>query len=230
MLRITNKSTAIFRLTPSKKDQSSCQKSSSLEAAWSLFHAWNIYLVDWRMRLQLVSPIPSHLPLALRLLLHNPRYKKKRKEKKYIPISCSVACRTLSAAHALTSSYPRCTSLALDVSSTADLDAAIAAHDLVISLIPYAYHAAVIKSAIKSGKNVVTTSYVSSAMRDLEAEVRDAGIVVMNEVGVDPGVDHLYAIKTIGDVHAKGGKVCNLRPSNFAVTLQLASRCSPLSL
>ncbi|MCJ1358753.1 MAG: hypothetical protein MMC33_008753 [Icmadophila ericetorum] len=97
--------------------------------------------------------------------------------------------------------------ITIDVSSTADLDAAIAAHDLVISLIPYAYHAAVIKSAIKSGKNVVTTSYVSSAMRDLEAEVRDAGIVVMNEVGVDPGVDHLYAIKTIGDVHAKGGKV-----------------------
>jgi saccharopine dehydrogenase-like NADP-dependent oxidoreductase len=44
-------------------------------------------------------------------------------------------------------------------------------------------------------------------MRELEPAVKEAGIVVMNEVGVDPGVDHLYAIKTIDEVHAKGGKV-----------------------
>ncbi|KAK0760466.1 hypothetical protein N5P37_006660, partial [Trichoderma harzianum] len=89
----------------------------------------------------------------------------------------------------------------------ADLDAQIAAHDLVISLLPYEYHPAVIKSAVKGKKNVVTTSYVSPAMRELEAQVREAGIVVMNEVGVDPGVDHLYAVKAIDQVHAKGGKV-----------------------
>ena len=44
-------------------------------------------------------------------------------------------------------------------------------------------------------------------MRELEADIKNAGIVVLNEVGVDPGVDHLYAIKTINDVHSKGGKV-----------------------
>ena len=81
-------------------------------------------------------------------------------------------------------------------------------HQLVISLIPYKYHTAVIKSAIKGKTNVVTTSYVSPAMRELDAAVKKVGIVVLNEVGVDPGVDHLYAIKTIGEIHAKGGKVC----------------------
>jgi len=95
----------------------------------------------------------------------------------------------------------------LDVSNIADLEAQVAAHDLVISLVPYAHHADVIKAAIKSKTNVVTTSYVSPAMRALEDEVKKAGIVVLNEVGVDPGVDHLYAIKTIDEVHAKGGKV-----------------------
>jgi saccharopine dehydrogenase (NADP+, L-glutamate forming) len=78
---------------------------------------------------------------------------------------------------------------------------------VVISLIPYIYHAEVIKSAIKSGTNVVTTSYVSDAIRELDEDAKKAGITVLNEVGVDPGVDHLYAIKKIEEVHAKDGKV-----------------------
>jgi saccharopine dehydrogenase-like NADP-dependent oxidoreductase len=78
---------------------------------------------------------------------------------------------------------------------------------LVISLIPYIHHAAVIKSAIKGKTDVVTTSYVSPAVRELDADAKKAGIVVMNEIGLDPGIDHLYAIKTIDEVHEKGGKV-----------------------
>ena len=89
-----------------------------------------------------------------------------------------------------------------------NLDAEVAAHDLVISLVPYIHHATVIKSAIKGHTNVVTTSYASPDMRALDNAVKEAGIVVLNEVGVDPGVDHLYAIKTISGVHEKGGKVC----------------------
>lgn len=116
----------------------------------------------------------------------------------------------MSTAETLASSLPRTKAILLDVSSTNDLDKAIADHDLVISLIPYVYHAAVIKSAIKSKVNVVTTSYVSPTIRELEKAAKEAGIVVLNEVGVDPGFDHLYAIKTIDQVHAKGGKVCRV--------------------
>jgi saccharopine dehydrogenase-like NADP-dependent oxidoreductase len=65
----------------------------------------------------------------------------------------------------------------------------------------------VIRAAIAGKTHVVTTSYVSPAMRALDAEARAAGIVVMNEIGLDPGIDHLYAVKTIDEVHAKGGKV-----------------------
>lgn len=113
----------------------------------------------------------------------------------------------MSTAQALASSLPRTNAVCLDASSNSDLDKAIAAHDLVISLVPYIYHAAIIKSAIKNNVNVVTTSYVSPAIRELDVAAKEAGIVVLNEVGVDPGVDHLYAIKTIGEVHAQGGKV-----------------------
>lgn len=53
----------------------------------------------------------------------------------------------------------------------------------------------------------MTTSYVSDAIRELDGPAKEAGIVVLNEVGADPGIDHLYAIKKIGEVHSKGGKV-----------------------
>jgi saccharopine dehydrogenase-like NADP-dependent oxidoreductase len=118
-----------------------------------------------------------------------------------------TACRTLASSKALATDLPNATPISLDVTSSSDLDAQIASHDLVISLIPYTFHAAVIKSAIKGKTHVVTTSYVSPTMRELDQQVKEAGIVVLNEIGLDPGIDHLYAIKTIDEVHAKGGKV-----------------------
>lgn len=101
---------------------------------------------------------------------------------------------------------PSDTCISLDVCETAELDKQISTHDLVISLIPYVYHAAVISSAIKGKTQVITTSYVSPAIKELDAAAKEAGITVLNEVGVDPGVDHLYAIKKIHEVHARGGK------------------------
>lgn len=118
-----------------------------------------------------------------------------------------VACRTLTSAEALAADLPSTTAVSLDVNDAAALEAAVAAHDLVISLIPYTYHAAVIQAAIKGKTNVVTTSYISPAMRELDQAVKDAGIIVMNEIGLDPGIDHLYAVKTISEVHEKGGKI-----------------------
>jgi len=127
-----------------------------------------------------------------------------------IGLTIHPACRTLTSAQALAEALPSTTAISLDVNSTAGLEAAVASVDLVISLIPYTYHAAVIKAAIKGKTHVVTTSYVSPAMRELDAEAKKAGIVVMNEIGLDPGIDHLYAIKTIGEVHEKGGKVSRI--------------------
>ncbi|KAG1780942.1 Saccharopine dehydrogenase-domain-containing protein [Suillus placidus] len=121
----------------------------------------------------------------------------------------TIACRTLQSAQALVEGLPNAQGISLDVNNTSDLEAQVAAHDLVISLIPYTYHVTVIKAAIKAIVHIVTTSYVSPAMRELDEEAKRAGIIVMNEIGLDPGIDHLYTIKTIDEpeVHAKGGKV-----------------------
>ncbi|KAF9325445.1 saccharopine dehydrogenase (NADP+, L-glutamate-forming) [Podila minutissima] len=119
----------------------------------------------------------------------------------------TIAARRLHIAQELAGSYANTTAISLDVNDEAALDAVVAEHDVVISLIPYTFHAQVIKSALKSKTNVVTTSYVSPAMMAFDEAAKAAGVVIMNEIGVDPGVDHLYALKTINEVHAEGGKV-----------------------
>ncbi|KAI9440197.1 saccharopine dehydrogenase [Lactarius psammicola] len=119
----------------------------------------------------------------------------------------TIACRTLKSAEALADGLPGTKAESLDVTNAPALEAAVAAVDVVVSLIPYTYHTSVIEAAIKGNTHVVTTSYVSPAIRALEERVKAAGIVVMNEIGLDPGIDHLYAIKTIDEVHAQGGKI-----------------------
>ncbi|KAJ8064305.1 hypothetical protein OCU04_006651 [Sclerotinia nivalis] len=122
-------------------------------------------------------------------------------------IQVSVACRTIESATKLSEGVKNAHPISLDVTDDKALDAEVAKNDLVISLIPYTFHATVIKSAIRNKKNVVTTSYVSPAMMELDEEAKNAGITVMNEIGLDPGIDHLYAVKTIEEVHKAGGKI-----------------------
>ncbi|KAH6976240.1 saccharopine dehydrogenase [Ilyonectria sp. MPI-CAGE-AT-0026] len=126
-------------------------------------------------------------------------------------VHVTVASRTLATAQKLAGSFPNAKGISLDVNNTSALEDAVAQHDVTISLIPYTYHAAVIKAAIKAKKNVVTTSYVSPAMEELDAECKAAGITVMNEIGLDPGIDHLYAVDVIDRVHKEGGSIKSFR-------------------
>lgn len=120
----------------------------------------------------------------------------------------TIAARTLASAQKLSARFPnRTAAVSLQVTDEAALDALVSQHDIVISLIPYTFHALIIKSAIKFKKNFVSTSYISPAMAEFDESAKAAGVTVMNEIGVDPGVDHVYAMKTITEVHAKGGKI-----------------------
>lgn len=120
-------------------------------------------------------------------------------------VSVTVACRTLSKAQELAGLTAG--AISLDVTDENALNEAVSKVDLVISLIPYTYHVLVVKAAIKNKKHVVTTSYINPKLQELEQEILDAGITVMNEIGLDPGIDHLYAVKTIEEVHQAGGKI-----------------------
>ncbi|PLB45011.1 aminoadipic semialdehyde synthase [Aspergillus steynii IBT 23096] len=122
-------------------------------------------------------------------------------------VHVTVASRTLSAAEAITSGRSNTSAISLDIANSEALDPAVADADIVISLLPYTLHAAVVKSAITHTKPVVTTSYISPALWDLNEEAKAVGITVLNEIGLDPGIDHLYAVKTIDEVHRAGGKI-----------------------
>ncbi|XP_013412540.1 alpha-aminoadipic semialdehyde synthase, mitochondrial isoform X2 [Lingula anatina] len=90
-----------------------------------------------------------------------------------------------------------------------ELEKLVSSHDLVISLLPYVYHPEVAKVCIMNKKNMVTASYMSKEMTDLEQSAVDAGITVVNEVGVDPGIDHMLAMECFDNVTEKGGKVAS---------------------
>ena len=87
------------------------------------------------------------------------------------------------------------------------LPSLVSRSDLVVSLLPYVHHVAVAKACIAHGKHMVTTSYVSDAMRALDSRAREAGIVILNEIGLDPGIDHMSAMRVIDGVRDRGGKV-----------------------
>ncbi len=83
----------------------------------------------------------------------------------------------------------------------------ISGHDLVVSLLPWIHHVMVARQCIKHKKNMVTTSYVKPDMLALDSGCKKAGIIILNEAGLDPGIDHMSAMRIIDHIHDKGGKV-----------------------
>ncbi|MEQ8624777.1 MAG: saccharopine dehydrogenase NADP-binding domain-containing protein [Vicingaceae bacterium] len=76
---------------------------------------------------------------------------------------------------------------------------------VVISMLPAHMHIGVAKDCIRFKKNMVTASYISDEMKALEPEAIKAGVTIINEIGVDPGLDHLSAMKVIDEIRAEGG-------------------------
>ena len=105
------------------------------------------------------------------------------------------------------SGHPRGEAMALSIEDRAAMKAEIGKADLVISMLPYMFHPDVAAAAIESGKSVVTASYVSPAMKALDGRAREKGVIVLNELGLDPGIDHMEAMRIIHEVHEEGGRV-----------------------
>jgi saccharopine dehydrogenase-like NADP-dependent oxidoreductase len=79
--------------------------------------------------------------------------------------------------------------------------------DLVISMLPARFHIDVAVDCIKHKTNLITPSYISPEMKALHQEAVDAGIIIMNEIGVDPGIDHMSAKKILDEVEELGGEM-----------------------
>jgi saccharopine dehydrogenase (NADP+, L-glutamate forming) len=107
----------------------------------------------------------------------------------------------------LVGGHPRGQAEALDIGQRDALAAAIGRSDLVVSMVPYTFHPRIAELAVEQGKPMVTASYVGPAMRALDARARERGVLLLNELGLDPGIDHMEAMRIIHEVHDGGGSV-----------------------
>ncbi len=121
----------------------------------------------------------------------------------------TVASRTVAKAEALIDGHPRGKALALNVDDQEALEEQIKQADLAVSLLPYVYHPVVAALCVKHKKHMVTTSYVKDAMLALDDPAKEAGVILLNEIGVDPGTDHMSAMKVIDEVRRKGGRIAS---------------------
>ncbi|NER14592.1 saccharopine dehydrogenase [Leptobacterium flavescens] len=110
-------------------------------------------------------------------------------------------------AQAILNNHPNSTALKLDIFKKEERQKAIQNADIVVSMLPARLHIEVAKDCVAHNKNMVTASYVSKEMEALNEEVKAKGLVFMNEIGVDPGIDHMSAMQVIDDIRAKGGKM-----------------------
>lgn len=103
--------------------------------------------------------------------------------------------------------HPSVSCFAMNASDDLQRRQEIQSADLVISMLPAVMHPAVAKDCVDLGKNVITPSYVSDEMWALENEAKKKGILLLNEMGVDPGIDHMSAMRIIHDLEKQGAQI-----------------------
>ncbi len=83
--------------------------------------------------------------------------------------------------------------------------------DIVISMLPASLHITVAKDCISLAKNLVTASYVSPEIADLDEKAKQAGVLLLNEIGLDPGIDHMSAMRVIDEIKENGGELTSFK-------------------
>ena len=119
----------------------------------------------------------------------------------------TVASNTPARASLMINEHPSGKAVFWEAADEAALDTLIEDHDLSVSLLPYTFHVMVARHCIAHKKNMVTTSYVKPEMRELDEKAREAGIIILNEIGLDPGIDHMSAMRIIDHIHSREGAV-----------------------
>lgn len=122
-------------------------------------------------------------------------------------LQITLADKSLELTEKLAGNNPRAKAIALDIFQELQREEAIANADLVISMLPARFHIKVAENCLKLGKNLITASYVSEEMQELDEAVKEKGLVFMNEIGLDPGIDHMSAMQVIDRIRNDGGKI-----------------------
>ena len=103
--------------------------------------------------------------------------------------------------------HPSGRAIRFDAHETAVCDQWVSQSDLVISLLPPALHYLAAQSAVRFGKSFLTASYISPEIKALDAQARANKVLIMNELGLDPGIDHLSAMQIIEKLKAEGANI-----------------------
>jgi len=123
----------------------------------------------------------------------------------------TVADQSLEIAEQKVANHPRAKAIKFDVLDDEQRAVQISKTDLVVSLLPETFHIHVVKDCIKYRAHLITASYVSPQMASFDQAVIDAGLTFLNEMGLDPGIDHMDTMKLINKVKDKGGKLISLK-------------------
>jgi len=107
----------------------------------------------------------------------------------------------------LVKGHENATIVELDIFNIESRKALVNSADIVISMLPARFHLEIAKDCLAFGKSLVTASYISKELMAMDEEVKKKGLVFMNEIGLDPGIDHMSAMQVIDRIKAKGGKM-----------------------
>ena len=91
------------------------------------------------------------------------------------------------------------------------LDELVAQADVVISMLPAALHPVVARACLRHGRHLATASYVSPEISELHADAAAAGVTLLMECGLDPGLDHMSAMRAIAGIRARGGVITSFK-------------------
>ena len=114
---------------------------------------------------------------------------------------------SLELAQQKTNNHKNATAIAFDVHNEEQRKIEIQKANIVISMLPAHLHIEVAKDCITYKKHMVTASYISEAMQELDEEAKASQLIFMNEIGLDPGIDHMSAMKIMDEIKSKGGKI-----------------------
>ncbi|MEM1257342.1 MAG: saccharopine dehydrogenase C-terminal domain-containing protein [Bacteroidota bacterium] len=104
-------------------------------------------------------------------------------------------------------SHSRCQAIELNILDEESRETAVKEVDIVVSMLPARMHFKVAQDCIAFKKHLVTASYINDEIRKLDSEAEKLNLVFMNEIGLDPGIDHMSAMEVIDRIRGKGGKM-----------------------
>ena len=122
-------------------------------------------------------------------------------------IQVKVADIEVDKARRLVKDHPRGQAFELDLKDLKSLETLISDVEVIASMVPYTFHPYVARICLEYGKHLVTASYASQEMKALDGKAKQKGLIFLNELGLDPGIDHMEAMRLIHEAKASGGRV-----------------------